>query len=466
MQIRDDNAQHNLPAAPLDRPDGCLTPQQIVRELDRYIVRQGEAKKAVAIALRNRWRRQRVPEDFREEIIPNNIIMIGPTGVGKTEIARRIAKLVNAPFVKVEASNFTEVGYVGRDVESMIRDLVEISVTLVKAEHTKLVAAAVEIIVEDKLIDLLMPTTTASPAENETETKERRERSRHKLREKLRAGMLEDRIVTIETTPSSMPLIEIFSKGGVEELGMNLPFSTPGFGGQKPKSRKMTIEQARAHLREEETGKILDMEKIVAEAKKNTETSGIVFIDEIDKISGRHSHSGPDVSREGVQRDLLPIVEGCSVNTRYGVVKTDHILFVGAGAFNIAKPSDLIPEFQGRFPIRVELANLTEQDFVRILKEPDNSLIKQYTALLTAESCSLKFTDGAIDEIARVASIANGRTENIGARRLHTVMSTLLEDVLFGLPESNVSEIVFTAEDVKAKLDSVLADEDLARYIL
>lgn len=466
MRIKDDNNPDNLPAEPIEGLEGYFTPRQIVRELDRYIVRQTEAKKAVAIALRNRWRRQQVPENFREEIIPNNLIMIGPTGVGKTEIARRIAKLVNAPFVKVEASNFTEVGYVGRDVESMIRDLVEISVSLVKAEHKKMIAAAVEIIVEDKLISLLMPTTTSSPGENESDTKERRERSRHKLREKLREGMLEERTVTVEMTASSMPFIEIFSKGGVEELGMNLPFSTPPFGGQKPKERTMTIEQAREYLREEETNKILDMEKIVSEAKKNAETTGIVFIDEIDKISGRHSHTGPDVSREGVQRDLLPIVEGCSVNTRYGAVKTDHILFVGAGAFNIAKPSDLIPEFQGRFPIRVELASLSEQDFVRILKEPDNSLIKQYTALLGAESCSLHFEDEAIDEIAKVASIANQRAENIGARRLHTVMSTLLEDVLFELPESKLSEIVFTAEKVKAKLDSVLANEDLTRYIL
>jgi ATP-dependent HslUV protease ATP-binding subunit HslU len=448
-----------------DDPGG-LTPMQIVRELDRYIVKQNEAKKAVAIALRNRWRRQMVPEDFREEIIPNNIIMIGPTGVGKTEIARRLAKLVNAPFVKVEATNYTEVGYVGRDVESMIRDLVEISVNMVKNEHKHRIAAEVEKKVEDRLIELLLPSSPPPQEDSDAEFEARRERTRSKIREKLRAGDLEERTVTIDTPQASSPIIEIFSKAGVEQMGLNLPWMPP-LGQGTAKSRRMTVKEARRFLREEETNKALDMEKIVSEAKKRAESSGIVFIDEIDKISARaQSTSGPDVSREGVQRDLLPIVEGCSVNTRYGVVKTDHVLFIAAGAFNVAKPSDLIPEFQGRFPIRVELSSLGEEDFIRILKEPDNSLVKQYTALLAAENCKLEFTDDAIAEIARVARAANERAENIGARRLHTVMTTLLEDVLFELPESGLKKIVFDAPDVKKKLESILADEDLTRYIL
>jgi ATP-dependent HslUV protease ATP-binding subunit HslU len=444
-----------------------MTPQQIVTELDRYIIGQAQAKKAVAIALRNRWRRQQVPDDMREEILPNNIVMIGPTGVGKTEIARRLAKLVAAPFIKVEASNYTEVGYVGRDVESIIRDLLEISIGLVKAEHQERVKFRVEKLVEDRLVDLLMPETPA-PVGQDVEAQERRERTREKLRTRLQAGELEDNKVTLKSQPRSLPLIEIFSRGGVEEMGFQFPGNINPFGASGgPKERELSVRQAREQLRIEEAGKLVDMEKIVEEAKRRVEANGIVFIDEIDKIAGgSHGGAGPDVSREGVQRDLLPIVEGSSVTTRHGVVRTDHILFVAAGAFNVAKPSDLIPEFQGRFPIRVELSALGPEDLERILKEPDNSLIKQYRALCATEGCELDFSEGAIREIARVAGEANARTENIGARRLQTVLATLLEHVLFGLPESKKRRVAFTEADVREQLDGILADEDLTRYIL
>jgi ATP-dependent HslUV protease ATP-binding subunit HslU len=442
-----------------------LTPNQIVKELDRYIVRQDDAKKAVAISLRNRWRRQQTPKEIREEIFPNNIIMIGPTGVGKTEIARRLAKLVNAPFIKVEASNYTEVGYVGRDVESMVRDLVEIAVRMVKTSYREKVAGRVMQLVEDRLIELIVPASQTAQSED-LEAQERRERTREKIRAKLKAGELEERKVTIKQQPSGTPLVEIFSRSGIEEFGFNLPGNMNPFAQQKSKEREMTIREAREHLAAEETDKLLDMEKIYEEAKRSTESNGIIFVDEIDKIAGGGSQTGPDVSREGVQRDLLPIIEGSSVNTRYGPVKTDHILFIGSGAFNVAKPSDLIPEFQGRFPIRVELSALGEEDFVRILKEPDNSLIKQYKALLASENCAIEFTDEAISEIARISYETNSRSENIGARRLHTVMSTLLEDILFELPESRRDEITFSGEDVRNKLNRILADEDLARYIL
>ena len=446
-----------------------FTPQQIVSELDRYIVRQQDAKKAVAIALRNRWRRRQAPEEIRDEIVPNNIIMIGPTGVGKTEIARRLAKLVRAPFVKVEASNYTEVGYMGRDVESMIRDLVELAVNMVKAEHQEQVRHRVESRTEDRLLDLLMP-ITPPPVEEDPEAHDRIERTREKLRAKLRAGDLEERRVTVKVSSGSHPLFEIFSRGGVEELNVtmqNLPGMMNPLQTRSQKERDMPIREAREFLRDEEINKLLDMEKVVEEAKTRAESSGLVFIDEIDKIAMRSSQtSGPDVSREGVQRDLLPIVEGCAVTTRYGVIRTDHILFIAAGAFNVSKPSDLIPEFQGRFPIRVELSSLGQEDFERILREPDNSLLKQYTALLASEGCRLEFDDGAITEIARVASHANDRSENIGARRLQTVMATLLESVLFDLPESGDVAVSYGADDVKARLDNILADEDLTRYIL
>jgi ATP-dependent HslUV protease ATP-binding subunit HslU len=444
-----------------------LTPRQVVTELDRYIVGQDDAKKAVAIALRNRWRRQQASDEMRDEILPNNIIMIGPTGVGKTEIARRLSRLVSAPFIKVEASKYTEVGYVGRDVESIIRDLVEISIGMVKTEQREGVQNRVEEMVDERLLDLLMPSPVVTGPEDNLEAQERRARTREKLRAKLRGGELEERTVTIKTSSSTTPWIEVFTRGGMDEMGIQFPGNLNPFAGQKVKERQMTIHQAREHLRDEETNKLLDMEKVLEEAKQRVETSGIVFIDEIDKIAGTTAHtSGPDVSREGVQRDLLPIVEGCAVNTRHGVVRTDHILFIAAGAFNVAKPSELIPEFQGRFPIRVELSSLGEGDFVRILTEPDNSLVKQYKALLAAENCVLEFSEDAVKEIARVAAAANEQSENIGARRLQTVLTALLEDVLFGLPESRQTEVRFTGKDVKDKLDRILADEDLTRYIL
>jgi ATP-dependent HslUV protease ATP-binding subunit HslU len=444
-----------------------LTPRQVVQELDRYIVGQNDAKKAVAIALRNRWRRQHADEEMRDEILPNNIIMIGPTGVGKTEIARRLAKIVKAPFVKVEASNYTEVGYVGRDVESIIRDLVEVSVAMVKVEHRERIQETIEEIVEERLIDLLMPDPSIPLADDEQEARERRERTREKLRRKLRDGDLEARTVKVKAAPAAGPMIEIFSRGSAEEMGIQFPGNVNPFAPQTPGEKELTVDQAREQLRTDETNKLIDMEKVVAEAKRRVETSGLVFVDEIDKIAGgAPSHAGPDVSREGVQRDLLPIVEGCTINTRHGVVKTDHILFVAAGAFNVSKPSELIPEFQGRFPIRVELSSLGADDFVRILKEPENSLIKQYQALLAAENCELVVGDEALVEIARVAAQANERAENIGARRLQTVLSTLLESVLFELPESGDTRVEFTARQVRERLDDILADEDLTRYIL
>lgn len=444
-----------------------FTPQQIVAELDRYIVRQSDAKKAVAIALRNRWRRRQVDTAMREEIVPNNIIMIGATGVGKTEIARRLARLVGAPFVKVEASNYTEVGYMGRDVESIIRDLVDVAVNMVTTEHRERVTAQAAGRVEGRLVELLMP---APERPEEPEAAERRMRTREKLREKLRAGELEERMVTVRTSEKNSPLIEIFSRSGLEDFNINMgnmPGMLGSLGKSGSKERDMSIREARAILHAEETEKLLDMDKVVEEAKKRAQNEGIVFVDEIDKIAARSERShGPDVSREGVQRDLLPIVEGSAVNTRYGVIRTDHVLFIAAGAFNISSPSDLIPEFQGRFPIRVELSSLGQEDFERILREPDSSLLKQYTALVEAEGCSVEFTDDAVAEIARVAFRANERAENIGARRLQTVMATLLEDVLFELPESGCTSVKFAAEDVREKMDRILADEDLTRYIL
>jgi ATP-dependent HslUV protease ATP-binding subunit HslU len=447
------------------------TPTQVVHELDRFIVKQDNAKKSVAIALRNRWRRQQAPQELREEIVPNNIIMIGPTGVGKTEIARRLARLVGAPFVKVEASNYTEVGYMGRDVESIIRDLMEISVGLVTAEHKERVRVQAAELVEERLVDMLMPGAPPPGPEPDLEAVERRKRTREKLRAKLRAGELEERRITVKTTAPSSPIIEILSRSGLEDFNVSMPGGPPGmsnpFMPRSKKERDVRLGEARRILLEEETENLLDREKVVDEARERAESNGIVFVDEIDKIAVKTANtSGPDVSREGVQRDLLPIVEGASVNTRYGVIKTDHVLFIAAGAFNVAKPSDLIPEFQGRFPIRVELSALGQEDFERILREPDASLIKQYTALLASEGCELSFEDEAIREIARVAFTANERSENIGARRLQTVMATLLEEVLFELPESGRKKVIFTAEDVRSSLDSILADEDLTRYIL
>jgi len=447
-----------------------FTPREIVRELDRHIVGQDDAKKAVAIALRNRWRRQQVAGELRDEIVPNNIIMIGTTGVGKTEIARRISRLVGAPFAKVEATNYTEVGYMGRDVESIIRDLVETAIAMVRTRHQARVQTRAVVLAEDRLLDLLMPTAQVAV---DDDTVERRRRTREKLRDRLRAGELENRTVMV-AVPSrgGMPLIEIFSKTGAEDFNFTLPGmaqNTPfGSGpGTANREREMKVSEARGVLRDDEASKLLDMEKVVEEARELAQSNGIVFIDEIDKIAARTASAhGPDVSREGVQRDLLPIVEGTTVNTRHGPVSTDHILFIAAGAFNVSKPSDLIPEFQGRFPIRVELQSLGRADFERILREPDCSLVRQYTAIVAADRCELVFEDDAISEIARVAAEANERTENISARRLQTVMTTLLEDVLFDLPESGTRRVVFSAADVRSRLDGILANDDLTRYIL
>jgi ATP-dependent HslUV protease ATP-binding subunit HslU len=446
-----------------------FTPREIVKELDRYVIGQKDAKKCVAIALRNRWRRQQVKGDLREEIMPNNIIMIGPTGVGKTEIARRLAKLARAPFIKVEASKFTEVGYVGRDVESMIRDLTELSVNMVREEKTREIDDLAEASAEERLLDLLLPPQrkkSNQSAEDKSLEENRHKATREKLREKLKEGTLSERIVDIEVAARSLPLVEIFTPAGIEEMDINMQEMFGGLLPPKRKRRKVTVLEARDILVEEEAQKLVDMDKVMGEAIERVENSGIVFIDEIDKITGPKATGGPDVSREGVQRDLLPVVEGSTVPTKYGVVRTDHILFVAAGAFHSSKPSDLIPELQGRFPIRVELSSLSQKDFVRILVEPRNALIKQYRALLKTEGVDVTFTDDAIEEIALIASKVNGTTENIGARRLHTVMTRLLEDILFDVPNIKKKRIEITGEFVQAKLKDIIEDVDLTRYIL
>ncbi len=449
-----------------------LTPREIVNELDKYIIGQDKAKKSVAIALRNRWRRLQVTSELREEIMPNNIIMIGPTGVGKTEIARRLAKLAGAPFIKVEASKFTEVGYVGRDVESMIRDLVDFAVNMVKAERTEEVQPRARKIAEERLLDLLLPPIRRKQEDQdfevgeEVEIHEMREKNREKLRDLLKQGKLKDRVVELEIPKSQNPMMQIISPVGVEEMGFNFQDLLGGMMPKKVKKRKMTVAEAEDHLTQEEAQKLIDMDDVIKQAINRVENSGIVFLDEIDKIAGGKSSAGPDVSREGVQRDLLPVVEGTNVITKYGMVKTDHVLFIASGAFHVSKPSDLIPELQGRFPIRVELESLTEEDFVRILTEPQNALIKQYTALLSTEGVSLSFTKDAIKEIAHIASEVNDRTENIGARRLHTIMTTLLEDILFNVPDMKEKEIQIDKKQVHGTLDKIVENEDLSRYIL
>jgi ATP-dependent HslUV protease ATP-binding subunit HslU len=448
-----------------------LTPKEIVRELDTYIVGQHAAKRAVAIALRNRWRRQQLPPELRDEIAPKNIIMIGPTGVGKTEIARRLARLTRSPFLKIEASKFTEVGYVGRDVESIVRDLTEIAVKLVKDEKTRLNRETAERNARERILDLLLPDSrrpaarpafVGAPAEEQPQTE-----TREKLGSWLDEGRLDEREVELDVKEQSYPSFEIFSAQGVEEMGVNVKDMLPGLFGGKSKRKKMRIGDARPIIVQEEAEKLVDQQNVAREAIERVEQSGIVFLDEIDKIAGRQNAShGPDVSREGVQRDLLPIVEGTTVNTKYGMVKTDHILFIAAGAFHVSKPSDLIPELQGRFPIRVELESLTEDDFVRILHEPKNALTMQYSALLGTEGVTLTFADEAIAEVARYAALVNEKTENIGARRLHTILERLLDELSFDASEMNGQTVTIDAAYVQRVLAETVKDEDLSRYVL
>src|SRR5271168_961690 len=453
-----------------------LTPREIVVELDKHVIGQKDAKRAVAIALRNRTRRQKLTPELAEEIIPKNIIMIGPTGVGKTEIARRLAKLANSPFLKVEASKFTEVGYVGRDVESMVRDLVEIAIDNVREEKLEDVADKAELNAEERLLDILLPPSPPRSSESSsggvvidasTSLAESSNRTREKLRQQLREGKLDDRTVEIETRERNFPSFEIISNQGVEEMDVNLKDMLPNIFGQRTKKRKMKVNEAFEYLIQEEEQRLIDMEQVTRVAIERVENSGMIFLDEIDKIAGRESgHGGPDVSREGVQRDILPIVEGTTVNTRYGMVRTDHILFVAAGAFHVSKPSDLIPELQGRFPIRVELQSLTMEDFVRILTEPKSSLVKQYTALLETESVKLEFTKDALEEIARFAFRVNEGTENIGARRLHTIMERVLDEISFDAPDKKGEHFKVDADYVRHMLADIVKDQDLSRYIL
>ncbi len=443
-----------------------LTPRKIVEELDKYIIGQRKAKKAVAIAMRNRWRRQRLSPELRDEVLPKNIIMIGPTGVGKTEIARRLSKLANAPFVKVEASKFTEVGYVGRDVESMIRDLTEISISMVKTEHMEKVQEKARTLAEDRLLDLLLPPLrSARGVVPEEEEKEKHKETRERLRQQLRDGKLDNRYVDIEVKEKIIPF-GVVSNVGLEDLEINLKEMLGNFLPEKAKRKKVKVPEALLIIQQEEANKLIDMDKVTKEAVDRVEQSGIVFVDEIDKIASRGHAHGPDVSREGVQRDLLPIVEGTTVTTKYGPVKTEHILFIAAGAFHMSKPSDLIPELQGRFPIRVELDALGKDEFIRILTEPYNALTKQYKALLATEDVMIEFTENSVDEIADIAAHVNEKTENIGARRLHTVLEKLLEDISFEAPEKKNGELVIDKKYVREKLSEIVKDEDLSRYIL
>jgi ATP-dependent HslUV protease ATP-binding subunit HslU len=455
-----------------------LTPREIVSELDKYVVGQNAAKRAVAIALRNRMRRQKLSPELAEEIMPKNIIMIGPTGVGKTEIARRLARLANSPFLKVEASKFTEVGYVGRDVESIVRDLVEIAIDMVREERLEEVEDKAELNAEERLLDLLLPPAPSSTpsaglalgtGDGERGGGDSQSRTREKLRQQLREGKLDERTVELDVRERSMPAFEIISNQGVEEMDINIKDMLPNIFGQRTKKRKMKVSEAFEYLIQEEEQRLIDMDQVTRTAVERVEQSGIVFLDEIDKIAGREGGHGPDVSREGVQRDILPIVEGTTVNTRYGMVRTDHILFIAAGAFHVSKPSDLIPELQGRFPIRVELQSLTIEDFIKILTEPKSSLVKQYTALLETEGLKLEFTRDALDEIAHFAFRVNESTENIGARRLHTIMERVLDEISFAAPEmakDNKDKVVIDSDYVKKMVADIAKDQDLSRYIL
>ena len=444
-----------------------LTPKEIVSELDKYIVGQKNAKKSVAIALRNRWRRQRLSDEMREEVVPNNIILIGTTGVGKTEIARRLANLADAPFIKIEASKFTEVGYVGRDVESIVRDLMDIAVSMVQSEMEKTVSEEAENLANERLLDLLFPANGAPKTASENpEVAERQQRTRDKLRNKLMAGKFEDKVVEIDVSSEGMPMMQVFGPVGLEEMGMNLQEIFGSAIPKKRKQRRTIVSEARRILAMEEGTKLIDHEEALREARSRVENSGIVFLDEIDKVVSGNTGVGPDVSREGVQRDILPIIEGSNVITKYGVVRTDHVLFIAAGAFHVSKPSDMIPELQGRFPIRVEMDTLNSDDFVKILTHPQNALIKQYTALMETEGVKLKFTKGAINAIAQIATEVNEAMENIGARRLHTIMTTLLEDILFEKSEVASESVSITKEMVVGQLSKIVQDQDLSRYIL